>query len=120
VIGLRPGRTRIWPHHFDTGIYVETHNKMGIVFGLAMSDTMVGEPYFYMSGYPASGKIEYKNLSDFSNGRWEIGKNWQGAVLPLSELRQLPKKERQNVINSFLKEAADRFVGKLITETGKS
>jgi len=106
------GEARIWPHHFDTGIYIITNEKMGIGFGLAMSDALIGSPYFYMSGYPASRTLEYKNLSDLSLGRWKTGKGWQGAVLPFSELSKIPKKEHQNAINIFLKEAADWFLEK--------
>ena len=41
-----PARIRIWPHHFDTGIYIEPNKTRGIGFGLPMQDSIVGAPYF--------------------------------------------------------------------------
>ena len=48
---------RIWPHHFDTGLYVNVNSKLGIGFGLAMEDQMAGAPYFYMAGYGLQNQI---------------------------------------------------------------
>ena len=104
------GEIRIWPHHFDTGIYVVTNNGMGIGFGLAMSDTMVGGPYFYMSGYSASGSLEYSGLPSFLKGKWEVENGWKGAVLPLSELKQLPSTQYKEVINNYLLNAVNWFI----------
>ena len=104
------GEIRIWPHHFDTGMYVVTNNGMGIGFGLAMSDTMVGGPYFYMSGYPSDGSLEYKNLPAFLKGKWINGEHWNGAVLPLSELRDLPKKKYKSIINDYLLKASNWYL----------
>jgi len=78
---------RIWPHHFDTGIYVEPNHKMGIGFGLAMADTMIDEAYYYYSVYGLNGhKIDYSSVEPLSVGRWITNENWNGAVLPLSEI----------------------------------
>lgn len=80
-------RIRIWPHHFDTGIYVEPNDKLGIGFGLAMADAMVNDAYYYYSVYGLNGhKIDYSSVEPLSNGRWITGKNWNGAVLPLSDI----------------------------------
>lgn len=81
-----PGETRIWPHHFDTGIYVPATKRIGIGFGLAMEDEMAGQPYFYLAGYPSQGAIDYSELPRLPRGRWEIEKQWKGAILPLDEL----------------------------------
>ena len=32
---------RIWPHHFDTGVYVEVNQEVGVGFGLAMADSII-------------------------------------------------------------------------------
>lgn len=82
----KPAETRIWPHHFDTGIYVPATKSIGIGFGLAMEDKMAGQPYFYLAGYPIQGEINYSKLPRLSVGRWEIGNQWKGAILPLDEL----------------------------------
>lgn len=80
------GEVRIWPHHFDTGIYVEPNEKLGIGFGLAMQDAMVDEPYFYISGYRLNGSnINYQNKPELKSGKWITNKYWNGAVLKLPE-----------------------------------
>ena len=35
------GNIRIWPHHFDTGIYVAANLNLNIGFGFAMEDELV-------------------------------------------------------------------------------
>jgi hypothetical protein len=88
---------RIWPHHFDTGIYTEINEKTGIGFGLAMQDDMVGEPYFYFSAYGLDGNaVDYKKAKPLSQGKWIVD-NWKGGVLQLSETNE-------ETILSFLKE----------------
>ena len=96
------GEIRIWPHHFDTGIYVEVGQKLGIGFGLAMEDSMAGAPYFYLSGYPIHGTLEYTDLPELANGRWEVSENWKGAILPLNELSSGIFEENRQVISDYL------------------
>lgn len=81
--------TRIWPHHFDTGIYVPANERMGIGFGFAIEDEMAGAPYFYMAGYPHYDALVYENLPTFEHGHWEIHKNWQGAIFTTNDIDQL-------------------------------
>ena len=101
------GEIRIWPHHFDTGIYVEPNGNTGLGFGLAMEDSMVGGPYFYFSGYRLNGEgFDYENAPHLVTGKWMISENWKGAVLPLSEL----KKDDSRKISTFLKEVSQWFL----------
>ena len=101
------GEIRIWSHHFDTGIYVEPNINTGLGFGLAMEDSMVGSPYFYFSGYPLSGEgFNYENVPDLVTGKWIVSKNWNGAVLSLSDL----KKEDLSAIPIFLKKVSNWFL----------
>lgn len=81
----KEAETRIWPHHFDTGIYVPLE-RVGIGFGLAMKDSMAGDAYFYISGYPLKGEINYNDKPSLEKGKWEIGEHWKGAILRLSDL----------------------------------
>ena len=79
---------RIWPHHFDTGIYLEPSTQIGIGFGLAMEDSLVAAPYFYFSGYGLNGyTIDYTNFQVLEIGKWIVEENWKGAVLPLHDLQ---------------------------------
>jgi len=96
------GEIRIWPHHFDTGIYVEIRQMLGIGFGLAMEDSMAGSPYFYLSGYPLHGTLEYTDLPDLGKGRWVVGEDWNGAILPLTELSSGIFEENRQVISDYL------------------
>jgi len=83
------GEVRIWPHHFDTGTYLEVTSEISLGFGLAMEDSMVGAPYFYFSGYGLNGnEIEYSKMTPPSVGKWVITEHWKGAVLPLSDLTE--------------------------------
>ena len=62
---------RIWPHHFDTGIYLEVNSKLGIGFGWAMADKMIDQPYFYFTPYGLNGhKLLTENLEDPEHGFW--------------------------------------------------
>ena len=82
-----PAEVRIWPHHFDTGVYVEPNKQMGLGFGLAMRDDMVGTPYFYLSVYAlGNGPVHYDAATELVFGSWISEKNWQGAVLRLEEV----------------------------------
>ena len=95
---------RIWPHHFDTGIYVQATDHLGLGFGMAMEDTMVGQAYFYISGYSGESPISYENLKPLSAGKWLIGEYWKGAVLPLNELPDSSGEKALKMIQLFMKE----------------
>lgn len=77
---------RIWPHHFDTGIYVEPNERMGIGFGLAMQDGMVDTPYFYLSAYPKTSDLNYEKAPVSAYWTWHTTDAWKGCVLPLSNI----------------------------------
>ncbi|MCG8310311.1 MAG: hypothetical protein MI975_23150 [Cytophagales bacterium] len=90
---------RIWPHHFDTGIYTVLSGKLGVGFGLAVQDSMVNAPYFYLSGYPLDGGLKMENLPKLKDGYWETGA-WKGAVLPLNILYD--QEDTYAVIDNFI------------------
>jgi hypothetical protein len=94
---------RIWPHHFDTGIYAELNVGIGIGFGLAMADGMEASPYFYLSGYALGEKeLKFENLPIFEIGRWEITDHWKGALLPLHKLKSLEETALSEAIYDFI------------------
>ncbi len=98
---------RIWPHHFDTGIYAELNNNLAVGFGLAMEDSMVGNPYFYFSGYGLNGQvINYRDVSKLSTGQWFVDGDWKGAVLPLPDIH----KDGFDIISVYLKEVTQWFL----------
>jgi len=101
---------RIWPHHFDTGIYTDIKPNIGLGLGLAMEDEIVGAPYFYMSGYPKNGTIDYVALPEGSGWEWKISEEWNGAVLSIDELRDKSDTERKSLLSNYLREAYGWFV----------
>ncbi len=99
------GEIRIWPHHFDTGIYVEPTAHIGFGFGLAMKDEMVGSPYYYFSAYGLhDNDIDYQLLSTLGHGQWLIKENWMGAILRLQEVNR-------SVLELYIKEVANEYFG---------
>lgn len=91
------GEVRIWPHHFDTGIYFEPDQKMGLGFGLSMKDTLVGEPYLYITAYPLEGQtLDLSNPATLKFGRWINSTEWKGAVLALKSIKE------QKFLNTFM------------------
>ncbi len=103
------GEIRIWPHHFDTGMYVIPNEKTGIGFGLAMEDAMGGAPYFYLAGYGQQSGIIHKKLPKLPAGRWETGENWKGAILTLPELGDREKRQHED-LHGFMKTATDWYL----------
>lgn len=99
---------RIWPHHFDTGVYKEINDKIGVGFGLAMQDALVDSPYFYLSGYLLEGHLSFENLPSLKFGKWDIGE-WNGAVLPISDIDHLSDAEKQIAIDEFIKSALNWY-----------
>lgn len=80
------GEVRIWPHHFDTGIYVKANEQLGVGFGLAMQDGLLDKPYYYMSGYGLNRhKINFSNKPTLSAGKAINTDHFKGIVLPLDQ-----------------------------------
>ncbi len=101
---------RIWPHHFDTGIYTNVKDGLGLGFGLAMEDTMAGAPYFYMSGYLENGSLVYDNLPRRNEWLWKVEGPWKGVILPITHLTSMSHQERSEVLNSYLLENFNWFI----------
>lgn len=102
---------RIWPHHFDTGVYSEVNEDLGLGFGLAMKDELVGDSYFYISGYGLTKELQLKNLPILTDGEWK-NNDWKGAVLPLSPLKQLSIQNQIEKINKFVLETSRWYISK--------
>lgn len=101
---------RIWPHHFDTGIYVQISEELGLGFGLAMKDDMVGDAYFYLSAYVSEGVIKNSTLHELKVGYWETGGAFQGAVLPLHSITSDSIVQAERAIDLFIKEAVMQLI----------
>ena len=98
---------RIWPHHFDTGaFYVISKNGKGettqtIGIGLAIPDSMINEPYYYLSFWSADATAELDKLPSLPSGQW-LMPDWNGAVLKHSEiLKADTANEQYELVKSF-------------------
>ncbi|QDK77561.1 hypothetical protein EXU85_02695 [Spirosoma sp. KCTC 42546] len=85
----RASEVRIWPHHFDTGIYYSQtdangQEKAAIWAGYAIADALCNEPYFYLSGYNSMQPIDFASAPALSVGEWRTTSDWNGALLPIS------------------------------------
>jgi len=98
---------RIWPHHFDTGaFYVVGKNDKGeasqtIGIGLAIPDSMVDEPYYYLSFWSEKPIAAIKDIAALDAGKWMIP-DWNGAVLKHSEIIKVESANQQrDLVLSF-------------------
>lgn len=101
---------RIWPHHFDTGAFYtisrnekeESAQTIGI--GLAIPDTMVDEPYYYLSWWSEKPIEGIKDIAPLDAGRWMMP-DWNGAILKHSEILNAGSaKEQHKLVTSFFNE----------------
>lgn len=84
---------RIWPHHFDTGVYYSFPDESGkeqaaIWAGYAIADAVCPEPYFYISGYNSRQPIDFTTAAHLRAGEWLMKDDWQGASLPVSSIKK--------------------------------
>ncbi|MFT7157928.1 MAG: hypothetical protein ACI8Q1_002953 [Parvicella sp.] len=92
---------RIWPHHFDLGIYTKLESEntfMGA--GLAIPDSLVNDFYFYASGYKNGIGIETKTYGKLNIGDWRS--DWNGATLA-------SKNVNDKSVLTFLNEVKNKF-----------
>lgn len=100
---------KIWPHHFDTGSFIPvSHNKQGelsqsIGIGWAMPDSMVNEPYYYLSFWSKTPLEGINKLKALEIGDWKMP-DWNGAVLKLSVIMNSGEANEQfQAVMSFYK-----------------
>lgn len=98
---------RIWPHHFDTGIYADYNQHVGLGFGWAMADSLVDQPYFYFSAYEKGELGIYsESLPKLTYGEWHISSSWKGGVLSMDFIELLSK----NKVKTFVREVANVYL----------
>ena len=104
-ISGRSSDIRIWPHHFDTGIYYSILDEQGqeraaIWAGYAIADGVSTEPYFYLSGYDRKYPIDFTTTDKLMIGQWLSRPDWQGACLPVSQITE-PEQITQFLADSY-------------------
>jgi hypothetical protein len=96
---------RIWPHHFDTGIFVPLNKRLSIGFGLAMQDKFVDAPYFYYTAlYEGKTHWPEDRRMELEVGRIIESAEWCGAVL------KAPKVDHAE-LREFMREASNYYLG---------
>ena len=109
----------IRPHHFDTGAFFaigknekgETTQTIGI--GLAIPDSMIDEPYYYLSFWSENPIKGIEKLDALDAGKWMMP-DWNGAVLKQSEILEVASEIGQHKLvksffNSGIKILMDHF-----------
>ena len=80
---------RVWPHHFDTGIYAQMPNsEITIGLGLAIPDNVSDKFYFYISGYKDGKTMDTSGFSKLALGEWKSD-GFTGAILELSNTTEV-------------------------------
>jgi len=93
---------RVWPHHFDTGIYEQLPNSdIYIGLGLAIPDIVNPEHYLYVSGYKNGKNIETTSFKKLEIGEWR-SEAFKGAIIPAETLIESEAVQFfQEAINQF-------------------
>ncbi|MFY0696493.1 MAG: hypothetical protein JXR11_01415 [Balneola sp.] len=103
-----PART--WPHHFDHGVYVpfrfdengEAIQSFSV--GYAVADSVIDEPYFYVTQWKKDEEIDYSETPELECGKW-LPEKLKGAGLALSDILKMDDQEKG--IQTFL----DKTIG---------
>lgn len=96
---------RVWPHHFDMGLYIplsrdETgHDLQSVGLGLSIADNYVKEPYFYVNHWNKEPLIYPEIFPKANQGYWNT-KDWKGLILPSSEI--FAQSAQEGLVRSFL------------------
>ena len=72
---------RIWPHHFDTGLYdAVPGTDISVGLGLAIPDSVCNEHYLYITGYKDGKAMDTSGFDKLSKGEWKSS-GFTGAIL---------------------------------------
>ena len=87
---------RIWPHHFDTGIFgiLPERPALSIGLGLAIPDSVIHRYYFYAAAYEGHSPMKTTDFEPLSEGKW-LNVGFTGAVL------EVEKPDRERTLNFF-------------------
>ncbi len=101
---------RVWPHNFDTGIFIQHPNGYSQYAGYTPADEEVCDmPYFYNSFYSGNEQVIPSPPTNLSRGHWETEKKWIGAVLPLNEIGDFSELETN--ATEFFRESTTAMSG---------
>ncbi len=96
---------RTWPHHFDHGVYIpfvfddEQNVEQSFSVGYAIADSIIPEPYLYVTQWRKDDSIDYSFAPKLELGAW-LPEQLKGAALTLSEITN--SDNQNNTIKTFL------------------
>ncbi len=105
---------RTWPHHFDHGTYVpfKRDQEGGVIqsfsVGYAVADSIIDEPYFYVTQWKKDKDIDYSTVPGLTHGEW-LPEKLKGAALKVSLLASTTQgtiSTIKNFINTTVKWSA--------------
>lgn len=97
---------RTWPHHFDHGTNVpfkrdpEGNAIQSFSVGYAVADSIIDEPYFYVTQWKKDKDIDYSTIPGLTHGEW-LPEDLKGAALRISLLSSAAK-NTQSRISAFI------------------
>ena len=101
---------RTWPHHFDNGTYIPmVFNDAGeairsFSLGFAIPDSVVDEPYFYVTQWSVENNLDYGALPQLTCGEW-LPEELHGAALRASEVLGVANSRKQaEMVIQYLEE----------------
>ena len=90
---------RTWPHHFDHGVYVplefdpDGNPIRSFSVGYAVADSVIEEPYFYITQWKKDEKVDYSKAPELEFGKW-LPEKLKGAALSLSDILKMSDQEK--------------------------
>ncbi len=96
---------RTWPHHFDHGVYIpfgfddEKNVEQSFSVGYAIADSIISEPYLYVTQWRKDNSIDYSTAPKLKTGAW-LPEHLKGAALKLSEITN--SEDQNSTIKAFL------------------
>ncbi len=96
---------RTWPHHFDHGTYIpfkfdnDGNATQSFSVGYAIADSVIDEPYLYVTQWKKDGKVDYSSAPKLKFGEW-LPEKLKGAALRLSEITRADG--QQKIVDEFL------------------
>ncbi|MFC2123445.1 hypothetical protein ACFLU5_01440 [Bacteroidota bacterium] len=111
---------RIWPHHFDVGLLLPLDQdkngnlKKSLGLGLAIEDSMINEPYYYLSYWSSDDVVLNIPVKLECGGFMPLPDSWHGYAMPLSILtKETDVNNQEEKAINFFKEGIEIIVDEL-------
>jgi len=101
---------RIWPHHFDSGVFGPSERVPGLHFGLglAIPDGVSASHYYYLSAYSEGQLLPAPKENALPLGEW-VDTDFEGGILRVLP-GELPEDEK---VMEFYRTATDLYIARV-------